>query len=47
MDKEESEESEDYVDIPVDQQKFTFTYVNSEDLKDEQVYKGIRNKISG
>ena len=29
----ETKESEDSVEIPVRQQEFTFTYVNSEDLK--------------
>ena len=31
----EKDESSDTVDIPVEQQQFTFTYVNSEDLKNE------------
>ena len=47
MDKEniDKEESGDTIDIPVQQQEFTCTYVYSEDLN-EQVLQGIRGQIS-
>ena len=35
MNKEnDNEENQETVDIPVEQQQFTFTYVNSEDLNE-------------
>jgi hypothetical protein len=34
MEKTMTDKDEDYVDIPVSQQEFTFTYINSEDLNE-------------
>jgi hypothetical protein len=33
LDKQKNNNNIDYIDIPVEQQKFSFTYVISEDLK--------------